>query len=83
VIRGTASYMGPAFPASYLALPRGPGITVRICGAGGCVTMRSTDAGPDLAMQRLGRVADLSNWAWLRVCGEPLSAGLCRVTVRY
>ena len=80
---GVASYMGPAFPASYLALPGGPGITVTICGAGGCRTMRSTDAGPDRAMQRAGRVADLSNAVWLAVCGLPLSAGLCRVTVRY
>jgi hypothetical protein len=43
----------------------------------------STDAGPDREMQRLGRVADLSDEVWLAVCGLPLSAGLCRVSVRY
>lgn len=83
VVSGAASYMGSAFPASYLALPRGSGVMVRICGAGGCVTMRSTDAGPDRAMQRLGRVADLSNGTWLHVCGLPLSAGLCQISVTY
>ena len=83
VVSGVASRMGPAFPSSYLALPRGAGITVRICGAGGCVTMRSTDAGPDLAMQRAGRVADLSDAVWQAVCGLPLSAGLCKVAVTY
>ncbi|MEO7381019.1 MAG: hypothetical protein ABIV25_04680 [Paracoccaceae bacterium] len=45
--------------------------------------MTSTDAGPSLAMQRAGRVADLNDWVWQYVSGLPLSAGLCRVTVAY
>lgn len=83
VVRGIASRMGLGFPPSYLALPGGRGATVTVCGAGGCATIRSTDAGPDLAMQRAGRVADLSDAVWARVCGLPLSAGLCRVSVEY
>jgi hypothetical protein len=80
---GVASYMAASYGADYLALPAGPGIRARICGAGGCVTMTSTDAGPDRAMQRAPyyRVADLSLVAWLRVCGLPASRGLCRVAV--
>ena len=76
---GLASFYDAGFTA--MRLPKGT--VVRICGAGGCRTMRSTDAGPDLAMQRAGRVADLSDAVWMAVCGLPLSAGLCRVTVRY
>lgn len=56
---GLASTVGDGFPDDYLALPDGPGVTVRICGAGGCVTRTSTDKGPD---QRIfpDRIADLS-----------------------
>ncbi|MHB8398401.1 MAG: hypothetical protein ACYDCI_05630 [Candidatus Limnocylindrales bacterium] len=78
---GTASNMGPSWPASYLALPEGRGWRVRICGAGGCATMTSTDAGPDLAMQRLGRVADLSVETFSAICGVPWWFGLCEVTI--
>lgn len=78
---GIASHMGAGFPAGYLALPIGPGYFVRICGAGGCVEMRSTDAGPDLAMQREGRVADLSVAVFVKVCGVPAGLGLCQVSV--
>jgi hypothetical protein len=79
---GVASHMGPRYAAWYLALPQGRGVLARICGAGGCVTMRSTDAGPDKATQRRGRIADLSMSVFVRVCGVPASAGLCRVSVR-
>lgn len=59
VRNGLASTVGDGFPDDYLALPDGPGVTVRICGAGGCVTRTSTDKGPD---QRIfpDRIADLS-----------------------
>lgn len=88
--RGTASHVGTQFGPRYLALPQHrwgkPGIRVRIKGAGGSVTRTSTDAGPDLAMQRLGRVADLNWWDFAHVCGveagEP-DPGLCRVTITY
>ena len=77
---GVASRMGSRFPSTYLAIPQGPGFLVRVCGAAHCWTMRSTDAGPDLAMQRSGRVADLSDWVWSYVCGVPLAMGLCPVS---
>ncbi len=80
---GIASRMGSGFGRSYLALPEGPGHRVRICGDASCWTMTSTDAGPDLAMQRAGRVADLNDWVWHLVSGLPLSRGLCHVTVEY
>ena len=75
--------MGPGFGHGYLALPEGKGHRVRICGDGGCLTMTSTDAGPDKAMQRAGRVCDLNDWAWAKVTGLPLSRGLGIVTVTY
>ena len=73
--------MGPAWPASYLALPQGPGYLARICGPGGCVTQVSTDAGPDRAEQRAGRIADLSVATFERVCGVSWTFGLCAVSV--
>jgi hypothetical protein len=86
-VRGTASHVGYGYGRHYLALPSHkwgkPGITVTICGAGGCITRTSTDAGPSLAMQRAGRVADLNAWDFETVCGLPPSRGLCAVTVRY
>jgi hypothetical protein len=84
---GTASHVGTRFGRRYLALPEHrwgrPGITVRICGPAACVTRTSTDAGPDRAMQRRGRVADLNAWDFVRVCGCSASRGLVRVTVTY
>ena len=87
LVGGTASHVGTQFGPEYLALPEHkwgqPGILVTICGDGGCVTRRSTDAGPDLAMQRQGRIADLNAWDFERVCGCPASTGLTEVTVEY
>ena len=73
--------MPERYGARYLALPAGPGHRVRICGAGGCAVMTSNDSGPDRAMQRAGRVADIGVLAWEAICGLPRSAGLCRVSV--
>jgi hypothetical protein len=78
--QGTASWMPERFGAHYLALPGGPGISVVICGIR-CLAMTSTDAGPSLAMQRAGRVADIGVRSWEYICGLPRSAGLCPVTV--
>jgi hypothetical protein len=77
---GTASTYGPGFDG-YLALPSGPGHKVRICGAGGCVSRVSNDSGPDLAMQRKGRIVDLDVADFEAVCGLPWTRGLCRVSV--
>ena len=82
ILRGVASFMAPAYGAGYLALPAGPGHRVTICGPAACVTRTSNDAGPDLAMQRRGRVADLSFRDFATVCGcNPWVVGLVRVTV--
>jgi len=79
---GRASFMAPAYGSRYLALPGGPGITVRICHGDRCIRRTSTDAGPDLAMQRAGRVADLSfaDFRWLCDC-DPWAVGLLEVSV--
>ena len=79
---GTASFVGARFGPRYLALPQGPGLTVRVCGRSACITRTSTDVGPSLAMQRKGRIADLSRADFARVCGcTPELVGLTRVTV--
>jgi hypothetical protein len=87
LVGGTASHVGRQFGRAYLALPEHRwgrrGLLVEICGDGGCVIRRSTDAGPDLAMQRAGRVADLNAWDFEAVCGCPASTGLTDVTVEY
>jgi len=81
-VSGTASWMPERYGDDYLALPGGPGQTVTICGKR-CLTMTSNDAGPDKAMQRAGRVADIGVKAWEHICGLPRSRGLCHVTVHY
>ena len=82
VVSGVASWMPEKYGDDYLALPQGPGHTVTICGKR-CVTMTSNDAGPDKAMQRKGRVADIGVRTWEYICGLPRSAGLCPVTISY
>lgn len=81
-LSGRASFMDPAYGPRYLALPGGPGITVTICSVERCIRRTSTDAGPDLAMQRAGRVADLSfaDFAFLCDC-DPWKVGLTDVEV--
>lgn len=81
-IRGIASWMPERYGARYLALPEGAGHRVTVCGAAACVTMTSNDAGPSLAMQRKGRIVDLSAALFKRVTGLPLSRGIAWVTVR-
>ena len=79
---GVASFVARAYGARYLALPAGPGVTARICGPAACVVATSNDAGPDLSMQRNGRIVDLSFALFKRVCGcDPWAVGLVRVTV--
>lgn len=79
---GVASFVAPGYGARYLALPGGAGTRVRVCGPAACVVRTSTDAGPDLAMQRAGRIADLSLVDFRRVCGcDPWAVGLVRVTL--
>lgn len=80
LVIGIASWMPTAFGPTYLALPAGPGVAVRIC-AVRCVVMTSTDAGPSRAMQRRGRVADIGVVAWEYICNCSRSVGLVRVSV--
>lgn len=81
VRQGLASTYGPRFSEHWVALPDGPGWRFRVCGAGGCRELVSTDAGPDRAMQRQGRIVDLPVGAFEDVCGVPWTMGLCNVTV--
>jgi hypothetical protein len=84
VVGGLASYVSRSYGSRYLALPGGPGIRVTICSRGRCVRRTSTDAGPSKAMQRAGRVADLSfrDFAFLCRC-QPSAVGLIVVSVQY
>ena len=81
---GIASTYGNGYDG-WLALPEGPGIRVRICGPAACIIRVSNDAGPDLAMQRKGRIVDLSGPDFNRICGcRWQTVGLLRgVTVEY
>jgi hypothetical protein len=80
-VAGTASTYGPAFGPGWLALPEGAGIRVRVCGPATCIERVSNDAGPDLAMQRAGRIVDLSVRDFELVCGCSWQRGLVPVTL--
>ena len=77
---GIASTYGPGWDG-WLAWPGGPGWKLRVCGPAKCVVIVTTDAGPDRAMQRAGRVVDLDVPTFERVAGAPWTIGLTRVTV--
>lgn len=81
---GKASTYGPGY-AGFLALPEGPGILVEVCGPAGCIIRRSNDAGPNLAMQRAGRIIDLNVSDFETICGcNWRIAGIIKeVRVRY
>lgn len=78
---GIATTYGPGWSPRLNALPHGPGWRFRVCGKR-CMTLVSTDAGPDRAAQRRGRIVDLALKNWLYVCRLPYSRGVCPVTVR-
>lgn len=83
-IGGLAAYADPSHGSRYLALPEGPGVRVRICHDGECILRTSTDAGPDLAMQRAGRVADLSYVDFRSLCDcTPEIVGTMHVSIEY
>jgi hypothetical protein len=73
---GIWSYADPSHGPLYLAIPEGRGWRVTVCGPLACLERTSTDAGPDLFLQRKGRIGDLSWRDFLAVCG-PLSRGIC------
>jgi len=82
---GIVAYAGPSLGGRYLALPGGPGQLVWICSTRSrCLERTSTDAGPNLAMQRLGRIADVSfvDFAWLCRC-EPSVRGTMVMTIEW
>lgn len=80
---GIASTYGPGWDG-WIAWPDGPGWRLRVCGPGGCLTVVSTDAGPDKAMQRApyNRVIDLDVFSFEYVCAQPWRMGLCPVSVQ-
>lgn len=79
-VAGIASTYGPGWDG-WIAWPSGPGWRLRVCGPGGCIVVVTTDAGPDLAMQRAGRVVDLDVATFELVAGTDWTVGLTRVTV--
>lgn len=74
---GTWAYASASHGSRYLAIPEGRGWIVEVCGPLDCLERVSTDAGPELWLQRAGRIGDLSSVDFRVVCG-PTSAGLCR-----
>lgn len=73
---GKISHMGAGFPDDYLALPIGPGHRVTVCGPSRCLSLTSTDAGPDREALEAGRIADVSVPLFERLCSCPASTGL-------
>jgi hypothetical protein len=80
VFTGVASTYGDGYGPGWIALPQGPGIRFRVCGPAACLTLVSTDKGPD---QRIfpDRIVDLPVWAFERVSGQPWRRGLASVSV--
>ena len=79
-VAGIASTYGPGWDG-WIAWPSGPGWRMRVCGPGGCIVVVTTDAGPDLAMQRAGRVVDLDVPTFELVAGADWTIGLTKVSV--
>lgn len=79
-VRGIASTYGPGWDG-WIAWPNGPGWRLRVCGPAACRTVVSTDAGPDKAMQRAGRVIDLDIPTFEAIAGGSWRRGLVHVTV--
>lgn len=77
---GIASTYGPGWDG-WIAWPDGPGWKLRVCGSGGCAVVVTTDAGPDRAMQRAGRILDLDVATFERVAGVSWTVGLTKVSV--
>jgi len=79
---GVIAFAEESYGPRYLAVPVGPGHLVRVCGTTECVTLVSTDAGPDSRMIAEGRVADLALGLFARACGwtveEARLFGLCQ-----
>jgi hypothetical protein len=75
-VAGTWAYAERSYGSGYLAIPEGPGWVVTVCGPLDCIERVSTDAGPELRLQRAGRIGDLAAVMFEDICG-PLSAGLC------
>jgi hypothetical protein len=72
---------GPGWDG-WIAWPDGPGWRLRVCGAGGCRTVTSNDAGPSLAGQRKGRVIDVDVPTFEAVSGVRWTMGIAEVSVQ-
>ncbi|MDP2622287.1 MAG: hypothetical protein Q8Q29_00615 [Actinomycetota bacterium] len=75
------AFADPSYGPRYLAIPEGPGWKIRVCGPAACFDRVSTDAGPELFLQREGRLGDVSAADFPRICGVPISYGLCPGTL--
>lgn len=66
MIAGRANYADTSFGPNYLAIRAKRGTLVRICGAGACQILRSTDYGP---AKRTGDIADIALVRFAQICG--------------
>jgi hypothetical protein len=84
LIGGTANYANPSHGRNYLAIRADRGTVVRICGAGDCQVMKSTDYGP---AERTGDVADIALYRFAEICGytvaEARQRGECFVEIEF
>lgn len=83
-IAGRANYADPSFGADYLAIRAELGTRVRICGAGGCERMTSTDVGPK---RSTGDIADIGLATFAKICGWSIAKaermGECDVSIEF
>lgn len=81
LLGGRANYATIGGP-DYLAIRADRGTLVRICGAGECQTLRSTDYGP---AKRTGDIADIALGRFAAICGWSVPVarrmGECDVTI--
>jgi hypothetical protein len=77
--QGIWAYADASHGPRYLAIPEGRNWQVRVCGPAACLDRLSTDAGPELWLQKPphDRIGDLSAAMFEEVCGVPISLGLC------
>jgi hypothetical protein len=82
LLAGRANFAASSHGPNYLAIRFDRGTRVRICGAGGCRVMRSTDYGPK---RTTGDLADIALVRFAAICGlsigEARQAGECDVEI--
>ena len=82
VVQGVANFAEPGHGSDYLAMRLDRGTRVRITGAGGSWTTRTTDYGP---AKRTGDIADIALVRFADICGWSVAVarqrGECYVSV--